>query len=50
MGVARDVGLRDDADEPAVLLDDREATHLVLRHQPQRLVEVLLRLDRDEFG
>ena len=46
--VLRDVGLRDDADELAVLLDDRQAANLVLRHQPQRLVEILIRIDRHE--
>ena len=38
--VTRDVGLRDHPCELAVLLDDRQATHLVLRHQPQSLAEV----------
>jgi predicted nucleic acid-binding protein len=36
----RHVGLRDNADEPPVLLDDRQAPDLVLRHEPQRLVDV----------
>src|SRR5687767_1928411 len=44
------VRLRHDADELAVLLDDRKAANLVLPHQPQRLVERLLRVDGDEVG
>jgi hypothetical protein len=45
-----DVGLRDDADQTAVLFDDRDPPHLVLRHEPKHLVEILLRVDRDEVG
>jgi hypothetical protein len=37
----RDVRLREDADEPLVL-DDRQAAHLVTGHQPQRHVEVVV--------
>src|SRR5919204_1150637 len=47
---ACDVGLRQNADEPTILLDYRQAADLVLRHQAQRLVEVLLRIDRHEVG
>src|SRR3954451_16086220 len=50
VGVARDVGLREDPDEPAVLFDDGQAPHLVRRHQAERFVELLLRVDRDEVG
>ena len=32
----------------SVLFDHGQATNLVLRHQAQRFVEVLLRVDRDE--
>src|SRR4051794_15891887 len=39
----------EDANETA-LLDHRQAPELVARHQPQRFVEVLLRIDRDEVG
>src|SRR5581483_8788129 len=48
VGVLGDVRLGDDAHEPAVLLGDRQPPHLVLGHQPQSLVEILLRVDRDE--
>ena len=43
-----DVRLGKDADEPAVLLDDRQATNLVLGHQPGGLVDGLLRIDGDD--
>ena len=49
VAVARDVGLGENAHEPAVLLDDRQAPYLVLRHQPERLVEALGRVDRDQL-
>src|SRR5438034_5310137 len=42
-----DVGLGENADHTAVLLDDRQPPDLMRRHQPQRLVEVLLRVDGD---
>src|SRR5919198_4442640 len=45
---AGNIRLRDDADEAAVLLDDRQAPHLVLRHQPERLVQILLRIHDHE--
>src|SRR5437762_801812 len=35
------VGLRDEADEAAALLSDGQAANLMLRHQLQRLVEIL---------
>src|SRR5207247_999141 len=47
-GVLGDVRLREDADEPAVLLHDGQAPHLVARHQSQGLVEVLVGVDGDE--
>src|ERR671939_554647 len=45
-----DVGLRQNADEPTVFLDHRQAADLVLRHQAERFVEILLRIDRHEVG
>ena len=44
------VGLGDDADEPAVLLADRQAPDLVPRHEPQRLFERLVGIDRCEVA
>src|SRR6187200_3733799 len=43
-----DVGLGDDADEAAVLLDDRQPPHLMAGHEAKGLVELLLRVDGDE--
>src|SRR5246127_3459763 len=43
-----DVGLGDDADEPAVL-DDRQPPNLVAGHELKRLVEVSVGLDGDEI-
>src|ERR671936_730423 len=43
-----DVCLRQDSDEPTTFLNHRQATDFVLRHQTQRLVEILLRIDRHE--
>ena len=37
------------ADEPVVLVDDREAAHLVARHELQGVREVLVRANRDEI-
>ena len=48
--VLGDVGLGQDADETAVVLDDRQPANLVLRHQAQRFVQALLRIDRDDVG
>ena len=48
--VQRDVSLGDDSDQLAVLLDDRQTTHLMSCHQPERFVEVLLRIDGDELA
>jgi hypothetical protein len=45
-----DIGLRQDSDQAAVFLHDGQAADLMLCHQPQRLVEVLLRIDRHEIG
>src|SRR5437868_13099278 len=50
VGATRDVRLGDYADEPAVVLDHRQATNLTLRHQPERLVEILLRIHGHEVG
>src|SRR5215831_2966162 len=36
-----------DADEPAVFLDHGKTTHLMLGHDSQRLIAILLRIDRD---
>jgi hypothetical protein len=44
-----DVGLGQDSNQTPVFLYDGKAPDLVLRHQPKRLVEVLLRVDRDEL-
>ena len=45
----RDVGLSQNSNETAVFLHDGKSTHLVLRHQTQRFVEILLRVDRHEI-
>src|SRR2546421_10260839 len=45
---SRNVGLRDDADELPVLLHDRQPAYLMASHQLQCLIEILLRIDRDE--
>jgi predicted DNA-binding protein (MmcQ/YjbR family) len=44
---AGDIRLRDDTDEPAVLFDHGKTAHLVLGHDSQRFIEILLRIDRD---
>src|SRR5687768_8300496 len=44
----RDVGLGEDPDELSVLLAHGQAPNLVLRHQSRRLLEALLRIDRDD--
>src|SRR4029453_19438246 len=44
--VLRHVGLRDDAYEPAVLLDHRQPAYLVLGHQLQRPVALPLWIGR----
>src|SRR5919108_1085654 len=49
LGLARDVRLRDNADEPAVVLYHRQAPDLVARHEAKRLVQVLLGIDRDQI-
>jgi hypothetical protein len=43
----RDIRLRNDTDESAVLFDHRKTAHLMLGHDSQRLSEILLRIDRD---
>jgi hypothetical protein len=45
----RYVCLRDDADESTIFFDHRQTANLMLRHHSQRLVKILLRVDRDEF-
>jgi predicted DNA-binding protein (MmcQ/YjbR family) len=45
----RDIRLRDDTDEPAVLFDYRKTAHLMLGHDSQGLSEILLRIDRDNL-
>jgi hypothetical protein len=47
VGLLRDVGLGDHADE-RVALDDRQSAYLVVRHQLERLAQVAVGLDRDE--
>ena len=42
------VGLRDDSDELSVLVDDGKSTHSMRRHQSQRLVEIMVGIDRDQ--
>ena len=39
----------DDAHEPAVFFDHRQLPHLVLGHQPQSFVEVLLWIDHHQL-
>src|SRR4051812_36827613 len=43
------IRLRDDTDEPAVFFDHGKTAHLVLGHDSQRLIEILLRIDRDNL-
>jgi predicted DNA-binding protein (MmcQ/YjbR family) len=43
------IRLRDDSDEPAVLFDHGKTAHLVLGHDSQRFVQILLRIDRDNL-
>jgi predicted DNA-binding protein (MmcQ/YjbR family) len=45
----RDIRLRDDTDESAVFFDYWKTAHLVLGHDSQRLMEILLRIDRDNL-
>ena len=45
-----EVGLGDDPDERAVLLDDGQPPELVLAHQTGCLLEALLGIDRDEIA
>jgi hypothetical protein len=42
-----DVGLSDDADEPAVL-EDGQSSNLVVGHEFERVFEILVGLDTDE--
>jgi hypothetical protein len=44
------VGLRDDSDELSVLFHDRQTTNLMLRHQAQRLVDILVGIYRHELA
>ena len=46
--VSCEVGLGNDADEPSVFLDDGQPPNVMLPDQTQRLVKVLLRVDRDQ--
>jgi predicted DNA-binding protein (MmcQ/YjbR family) len=43
------IRLRDDSDEPAVFFDHGKTAHLVLGHDSQRFIELLLRIDRDDL-
>ena len=45
-----DVGLREHADQFVLADDDRQASHLLARHQRERLVQVVLRSERDEVA
>jgi predicted DNA-binding protein (MmcQ/YjbR family) len=47
--LARNICLRDDTDEPAVLFDYRKTAHLMLGHDSQRFNEILPRIDRDNL-
>jgi predicted DNA-binding protein (MmcQ/YjbR family) len=47
--LACDISLRDDTDEPAVFFDYGKTAHLMLGHDSQRLMELLLRIDRDNL-
>src|SRR5438105_5751622 len=44
-----DISLRDDTDELAVFFDHGETAHVVLGHDSQRFIEILLRIDRDNL-
>src|SRR4051794_22399298 len=46
-GVSREIALRDDADETPVLVDDRHAPDLMMRHLPHALGHGLLRVARE---
>ena len=41
------VSLRKNSDEPIVLINDGKAAHLIGRHQPQRVREIVVCMDRD---
>src|SRR5205814_6640061 len=43
------IRLRDDTDEPAVFFDHGKTAHLMLGHDSQRFIEILLRIDRDNL-
>ena len=51
VALARNICLCDDSDEPAVFFDHGKTAHLVLGHDSQRFIEILLWIDRDNlFG
>jgi len=45
----RYIRLRDDADESTIFFDHRQTANLMLRHDSQCLVKILLRVDRDDL-
>src|SRR5215207_4112750 len=47
--LAGNIGLRQDSNQTAIFLHDGKPSHLMLCHQLERFVEVLLRIDGDEI-